>query len=97
MRRAVVILVVLLLILLTGCKSTYQEAEEQKIDYGPGIQILFDSRPDNDKLEIIEDVKTIDDIVLNSATYLMAWELWEGYAESLEDYLVIIRDKQSNN
>ncbi len=97
MRRTVIVISVVLLLLLTGCKSTYQESEEQKIDYGPGIQILFDSRPNNDKLEIIEDVQTIDDIVLNSATYLMAWELWEGYAESLEDYLVIIRDKQSVN
>lgn len=94
MRKAIVFLVVLLLV-LTGCKST-EVVEEQKIDYGPGIQILFDSRPNNDKLEIIENVQTIDDVILNSTTYLKAWEMWEVYAESLEDYLVIIKNTSKN-
>lgn len=90
MKKYIVIILVLAVILLTGCKHTEQKVEP--IDYGPGIELLFDTRPDNNRLYIIEDVKTVDDIVSNSATYLMAWELWEVYAESLEDYLNTIRN-----
>lgn len=78
--------VLCVLCVLVSCKS----AEVQKVepvDLQPSMQILFDSRPDNSQLEIIEDVQTVDDIVLNSAEYLRAWELWETYSDSLELYI----------
>ena len=96
MKRVILIIAIALVLLLTGCKTTAEQKVEP-IDYGPGIELLFDSRPDNDRLYIIEEVKTVDDIVSNSATYLMAWELWEVYAESLEDYLNIIRNNNSKD
>ena len=94
MKRSTILVILLLaVILLAGCRTT-EAPEVEPIDYGPGIELLFDTRPNNNELYIIEDVKTIDDIVSNSATYLMAWELWEVYAESLEDYLNTIRNLQ---
>lgn len=93
MKKSVIVLLLITGILfLTGCKHTEVQKVEP-IDLGPGIEILFDSRPDNNRLVIVEDIKTIDDIVLNSATYLKAWEDWEVYAESLEDYLIKLRDR----
>ena len=74
------------LCLLVSCRHT-QIVEEEPIDLGPSMELLFDSRPDNTKLDIIVDVQTLDDIVLNSAEYLKAWELWENYSDALEEYI----------
>ena len=75
------------LLVLVSCKHTEQIQEVEPIDLGPSMEILFDSRPDNTKLDIILEVQTLDDILLNSAEYLKAWELWENYSDSLEDYI----------
>ena len=75
------------LLLLISCKHTEQIQEVEQIDLGPSMELLFDSRPDNTKLEIIVDIQTLDDILLNSAEYLKAWEMWENYSDSLEDYI----------
>lgn len=82
------VLVALLCILcvFVSCKHT-EQIQEDPIDLGPSMQVLFDSRPDNTKLNIIVEVQTIDDVLLNSAEYLKAWELWENYSDSLEDYI----------
>ena len=82
------VLVALLCILcvFVSCRHT-QTVEEEPIDLGPSMEILFDSRPDNTKLEIIRDVETLDDILLNSAEYLKAWEWWENYSDALEEYI----------
>ena len=86
--RKINVLVALLCVLcvFVSCRHT-QVIEEEPIDLGPSMELLFDSRPDNNKLEIITDVQTLDDIVLNSAEYLKAWELWENYSDALEDYI----------
>lgn len=75
-----------ILCVFVSCRHT-QVIEEEPIDLGPSMELLFDSRPDNNKLEIITDVQTLDDIVLNSAEYLKAWELWENYSDALEAYI----------
>lgn len=82
----VVLWLLCVLLLLVSCKSS-EPVQPEPVDLTPSINMLFDSRPKNEDLRIVEDVKTIDDIIDNSATYLMAWELWESYAYSLEDYI----------
>ena len=71
---------------LVSCATPVADQKEP-VDFKPSIQMLFDARPDNSQLRI-KDVLTLEDIVDNSATYLKAWNLWESYALSLEDYLV---------
>ena len=71
---------------LVSCATPVAEKKEP-VDLAPSITMLFDARPDNSQLRI-KDVSNISDIVDNSAEYLMAWNLWEAYAASLEEYLV---------
>lgn len=80
------------LLLLVSCKTTPVAEQKEPVDLKPSINMLFDTRPRNEDIRIVEDVQTLDDIIDNSAAYLMAWELWEVYAESLEQYIVKIGD-----
>ena len=88
MKRVIPTITILLVLLLTGCKSTEQTVIPSPIDITPSIEILFDSRPDNNSIDLVLNVTTIEDVVHNSAQYLKAWELWETYALGLEDYLL---------
>ena len=85
-KRVMILGLLCLLCVLVSCKSAEVQKPEP-IDLHPSMEILFDSRPDNSRLEIITDIQTIDDILLNSAAYMKAWELWETYSESLETYI----------
>lgn len=80
------------LLLLVSCKTAPVTEQKEPVDLKPSITMLFDTRPKDENFKIIEDVQTLDDIIDNSAAYLMAWELWEVYAESLERYIVNIGD-----
>ena len=91
MKMKTVLWLVLALLVLVSCKTPVAEQKEP-VDFKPSMQILFDSRPKDSEIPIVEDVKTLDDIIDNSASYLMAWELWEVYAESLEQYIQKIGD-----
>lgn len=86
-KKWIVGLLCVLCVLVVSCKHTQEIQEPEPIDLGPSMQVLFDSRPDNSKLEIVQDVQTLDDVILNSAAYLKAWELWENYSDSLEAYI----------
>lgn len=97
MKRALPFIVFILVVLLTACQTpVVKVVEVEPVDLGPGIDLLFDSRPKNDQLNIIEDVRTFHDVINNSAEFLRAWELWETYAESLEHYLNTLRLQGKN-
>ena len=90
-------LLCVLCVLVVSCRHTETVVQEpEPIDLGPSMQVLFDTRPDNSKLEIVQDVQTLDDVILNSAAYLKAWELWENYSDSLEAYIRKIGETVSN-
>ena len=91
MNRKNAIWLVLALLLLVSCKTPVAEQKEP-VDLHPSMQLLFDSRPQDSEIDIIQDIKTLDDVIHNSGQYLMAWELWESYAESLEIYIKKIGD-----
>jgi len=93
MRMKNALWLVLALVLLVSCRTPVAESKEP-VDLRPSMQLLFDSRPKDSEIRIVEDVKTLDDIIDNSASYLMAWELWEVYAESLEQYIKKIGDME---
>ena len=88
MKKNILVIVIVCLMLLVGCKTSGPVTVPEPIDIEPSMTILFDSRPDNSKINIITDVQTVEDVVLNSAQYLKAWELWENYAISLEEFIV---------
>ena len=92
MKRKTALWLILGLLLLVSCKTPPVAEQKEPVDFKPSIQLLFDTRPNNEELHIVEDVRTLDDVIDNSAAYLMAWELWEVYAESLEAYLLKIED-----
>ncbi len=51
-------------------------------------------RPDNSQLTVVTGpILELKDVVHNSAQYLMAWALWENYANSLERTLIVVRDE----
>ena len=85
-KKTALIVLLCVLCMLVSCRHT-QTVEEEPIDLTPSMDILFDSRPDNTKLDIIVEVQTLDDIILNSAEYLKAWEWWENYSDALEEYI----------
>jgi len=88
MKKLVISVVLVLLIVLSSCRSTEVVAvDPEKPDLAPSMQMLFDARPDNEQLHIVTDIQTLDDVVMNSAEYLKAWQLWESYAMSLEEYI----------
>lgn len=87
--KKILILILFAMLVLVSCRTV--TAEPEPVDIGPAVQLLFDARPDDSSFRI-KDVNNFADAVENSATYLMAWELWENYAISLEDYLKILRD-----
>lgn len=89
MKKFFLLMFLIMVLLLTGCRTTETVyIEPEPIDIQPSLEILFDSRPDNNRIEIVVDITTIDDIVFNSAQYLKAWEQWETYALGLEEYLL---------
>lgn len=88
MKKNILVIVIVCLMVLVGCKTSEPVTVPEPIDIEPSMTILFDSRPDNSKINIITDVQTVEDVVLNSAQYLKAWELWENYAISLEEFIV---------
>ena len=71
---------------LVSCATPVADQKEP-VDLKPSINMLFDARPDNNNFRF-KDVLSLDDVIDNSAEYLKAWNLWESYALSLEDYLV---------
>lgn len=91
-RKTVLLALLASLLLLVSCKTTPVAEQKEPVDLKPSINMLFDTRPNNEDIRIIEDVQTLDDIIDNSAAYLMAWELWENYADSLEKYILKIGD-----
>ena len=88
MTRKISIFVIVFALLLVSCRSVETVyVEPQPIDLEPSIQLLFDARPDDSKLEIIEKPETVYEILDNSNAYLMAWNNWKVYSASLENYL----------
>ena len=96
MKKYSVVILMIGLVLLTGCRTT-EQAKPEPINIKPSMEILFDARPDDNKIDIILEIKSIEDIVYNSAEYLKAWELWETYALSLEEYLLELEKKLSES
>ena len=93
-RKTLLLALLALLLVMVSCTHTETiYVQPEPIDLTPSMQVLFDTRPRDEDIKIIEDVKTLDDIIDNSAAYLMAWELWETYALSLEDYIKYIGDR----
>ena len=86
-KKTALIVLLCVLCMLVSCRHTQTVVEEEPIDLTPSMDLLFDSRPDNTKLDIIVEVQTLDDIILNSAEYLKAWEWWENYSDALEEYI----------
>ena len=67
------------LLSLVSCRTT-----ETRVDLEPIVNPVLQMRPDNSTLVIKNDVVDVYDVVENSAQYLLAWQMWQGYAEVLE-------------
>ena len=78
---------------LTSCSTT----EVQAPDISNIVDPVLMQRPDNSQLRIKNGpILELQDVVHNSAQYMMAWELWENYADSLEKTLTVVRDELKN-
>ena len=87
----------LLLLLCLLCAFSFISCSTAKVEC-PDITNLVDpvlmQRPDNSQLTVVTGpILEMKDVVHNSSQYLMAWELWENYADSLEKTLIVVRDE----
>lgn len=72
----------------TSCSTT------KTIDIAEITEPVLAQRPDNSTLEIFPGpIYELKDVVANMHTYLTAWELWQNYAESLEQTIEVIDEK----
>ena len=75
---------------LISCSTTEVQAPDISLIVDPVLM----QRPDNSQLRIKNGpILELQDVVHNSAQYMMAWELWENYADSLEKTLTVVRDE----
>lgn len=87
MRRCLVFLCLFsLLLCLVSCQTT------GTVDISPIVNPMLEMRPDNSILQIRTDIVDVYDVVENSTQYLMAWEMWQRYAEALEKTIHDIED-----
>ena len=77
MKRLIPLIVAMLL--LVSCTTT-----GSRLDLEPIVDPVLQMRPDNSQLVIKTDVVDVYDVVENSTQYLLAWQMWQGYAETLE-------------
>lgn len=78
-----------------SCSTTKTTTEY--IEVHPDLTNVVDpvlmQRPDNSVLKIHPGpIFDIMDVIENSEQYLFAWEMWENYANALEQTLIAIRD-----
>lgn len=85
------VLAVVALIFCVSCSSTKVYAPIS-VDLTEQTKPVFEQRPDNTKLEVIENPVDIWDYIYNGETYLYAWLSWQSYAESLENLIISIED-----
>lgn len=71
----------------TGCTTT-----KETIDLQDVVRPVLEQRPDNATLEVYATTD-IWSTIHNMNTYFHAWEMWQGYAESLEDTIKVIEEK----
>lgn len=71
---------------LVSCQTT------GTVDISPIVNPMLEMRPDNSILQIRTDIVDVYDVVENSTQYLMAWEMWQRYAEALEKTIHDIED-----
>lgn len=71
------------LLSISSCRTT-----TPKIDLTDVVRPVLDTRPDNSILQVYPGPIYEDwQVLRNSQTYLYAWEMWQTYAEGLEDTL----------
>lgn len=86
MRRCLLFLLLFFCLLcLASCQT--RAVETEKMDLSPMINPVLQLKPDNSQFVIKTDIVDVYDVVENSTQYLLAWELWQGYAEALETTL----------
>lgn len=95
MRRCCFLFIVFVLslccVMLISCSSTKIEPE---LDLTSIIDPILLQRPDNSTITVkAGPILELADVVSNSAQYLKAWELWENYADMLENTLMTVRDE----
>ncbi len=59
------------------------------------VLAILNQRPNNAEYTVItgENLKTTWDLMHNSWSYQCAWEDWQSYAETLEEFLVSVRNQ----
>ena len=96
MKKGIFIVLIAVVVLLAGCRSVeYITVEPEPIDIEPQKQMIFDTKPDNHKYNLVLEIRTVEDIVHNSGEYFRAWTDWETYALSLEDFIEKVQEKIS--
>ena len=73
----------------TSCSTT-----KNSVDIADIVEPVLEQKPDNSTLEVYPGpIYEVWQIMINMNTYLHAWEMWQNYAESLEETIVVIGDR----
>jgi len=87
----------ILLLCAVSCATKTIEVEvpvPMQIDLTAEIEPVLLQRPNNAEIKVnAGPVLTLLEMVENDAAYLKAWELWENYANALEETLAVVVDK----
>lgn len=80
--------------LSTSCQTkVVTEYVPMEMDLTDVINPVLEQRPDNSSIIINEKPDTLLAVMENSASYMYAWEMWQAYADSLEQTLTIVQEK----
>ena len=73
----------------SSCSTT-----KSTIDLTDVVNPVLERRPDNTTLEVYAGPIYEDwQVMRNAATYLYAWEMWQAYADALEETIITIQEK----
>ena len=87
-------LVLLSLLILSSCTTTRIEYVPMQMDLTDVVNPVLETRPDNSVLQVYPGPIYEDwQVLRNAQTFLYAWEMWEAYADALEQTIDVIQDK----
>lgn len=85
------LIVLALVVLLPSCR-TIDHYIPANVDLTEQIDIVLKQRPDNSQIAVVAEPKDLYDISENATAFLFAWNMWEAYADAVEQTLLSVRD-----
>lgn len=88
-----IVFVFVVLLVLSSCKTPDPQVEyvPVELDVETLIQPILDMRPET--VNLIDDPRTLSDLMSNSVSFQFAYERWMDYALTLEGFYLDLENK----